>query len=92
MLCKPPQIIVCVAVCKSNGLHDIICIWKLDDEPQCTFQIQETEGIFLFANRTFKHVGTSESFHFSTLKLRNNIIVFVPPHGFSLSFILLLLM
>jgi hypothetical protein len=36
----------CVVVCKPNGMDDIICIWELDDEPQCTFQIWKVEVIF----------------------------------------------
>ena len=35
-----------VVVCKSNDLDGIICIWELDDEPQCTFQISKAEDIF----------------------------------------------
>ena len=30
---------LCVLVSKPNGMDDIICIWELDDEPRCTFQI-----------------------------------------------------
>ena len=28
-----------VMVCKPNGMDDVICIWELDGEPKCTFQI-----------------------------------------------------
>ena len=37
---------LCVVVCKPNGMDDMRCIWKLDDEPQCTFQILKAKGTF----------------------------------------------
>ena len=35
-----------IVVCEPNGPYDIKCIWELDDEPQCTFQISKTESTF----------------------------------------------
>ena len=37
---------LCVVVRKPNGLDDIMYIWQLDDEPQCTFQISKAEAYF----------------------------------------------
>ena len=38
---------LCVVVCKQNNLDNIKCVWELDDEPQCTFQISKVEGAFV---------------------------------------------
>ena len=46
MLWKMVANISCMVVCKPNNLYDIICIWKLIDEPQWTFQISKSEGTF----------------------------------------------
>ena len=46
MLGKVVANILCVVVCKPNGMDDIRCIKELDDEPQCTFQIPNVEGAF----------------------------------------------
>ena len=35
---------LCVLIRKSLVLDNIICIWELDDEPWCTFQISKVEG------------------------------------------------
>jgi hypothetical protein len=53
----------------------------LDDEPQCTFQFSKVTLIMdKYATHPFEHVGSHESFGFSTLLLRNNIITFLPPN------------
>ena len=74
---------LCMVVCKPNGLDDIRCTWKLDDEPQWTFQISKVEGTFNyghFATHSPKHVAKGESFGLSTLQLSNIIIAFLPPN------------
>ena len=43
---------MCVG-CKPNGMDDIICIWELDDEPQCTFQISKVRGTFNYGQRCY---------------------------------------
>ena len=69
--------------CKTYGLDDIICIWQLVDEPQCTFQISKVEGTLNLDNLTthsLQHTGRGESFDFKTLQLSNIIIAFLPPN------------
>ena len=57
------------------------CIWELDDEPRCTFQISKIEGILnYFVTYSLKQDGRGESFGFSTLQLSNIIIIVLPPH------------
>ena len=76
----------CMVVCKPNGLDDIKCTWKLDDEPQCTFQISIVEGTFNyghFATHSLEHFAKGESYGLSTLQLSNIIIGFLPPNVMS---------
>jgi hypothetical protein len=46
MLWKVVANILCVVVCKLDGMDDIRCVGGLGDEPQCTFQISKAEGTF----------------------------------------------
>ena len=48
---------ICVMVCKPNGLDDILFIWQLDGEPQCTFQISKWKVFLIMDNYSLKHVG-----------------------------------
>ena len=81
MLWKVVANILFVAICKTNGLDDIICIWELDNEPQRTFQTQKQKVLSIinqYATQFFKHNDKGESFGFSSLQLSNIIIAFLP--------------
>jgi hypothetical protein len=59
---------LCVLVSKPNVMDDIKCIWELDDEPYCAFQISKAKGTFIIMNKFVTHsledVGRGELFGF----------------------------
>ena len=57
----------CVVVCNPNGMDDIICISKLNDEPQCTFKSHKQQVLLIvdkYVTHSIVHVGMGESFGF----------------------------
>ena len=71
----------CVVVCKSNGQDDIMFIWELDDEPQCTFQISKAKHTFNYGQICYSLplVGVNHLF-FQPLQPSNIILTFFPPN------------
>ena len=81
---------LCVVVCKANNMDDIICIWELDDDPQCKLKSLKWKVLSImenYATNSLNYVGRCELIDFSTLQLSNITIAFLPPNAIIASYI-----